>query len=97
MDCLVVDVAEGGSKCHPFGRNAAHEVLVFPPEFSCSSVLVQHGNGIDRPTIRLGLALLLREAQGRSFIAEMKTCLGFRILCDLRWGIRKLDSGLLYR
>jgi len=47
--------------------------LFFAPEFSRSSVLVQHGSGIDRPTIvprligeeshpRLGLALILLEA-----------------------------------
>jgi len=73
MDRLMMYVAEGGSKRHPLGRRAAHEVLVFAPEFSRSSVLVQHGSGIDRPTIvprligeeshpRLGLALILPEA-----------------------------------
>lgn len=73
MDRLMMYVAEGGSKRHPPGRSAAHEVLVFAPEFSRSSVLVQHGGGIDRPTIvprligdeshpRLGLPLILSEA-----------------------------------
>lgn len=73
MDRLMMYVAEGGSKRYPLGRSAAHEVLVFAPEFIRSSVLVQHGSGIDRPTIvhrligeeshpRLGLALILPEA-----------------------------------
>ena len=72
---LMMYVAEGGSKRHPLGRSAADEVLVFAPEFSRSRVLVQHGIGIDRQTIvtrvigeeshpRLGLALILLEAQG---------------------------------
>ena len=75
MDRLMMYVAEGGSKRHPLGRSAAHEVLVFAPEFSRSSVMVQHGIGIDRQTIvarvigegshpRLGRALILPEAQG---------------------------------
>jgi len=56
-------------------RSSADEVLVFAPEFSRFRVLVQHGIGIDRQTIvtrvigeeshpRLGLALILLEAQG---------------------------------
>jgi hypothetical protein len=75
MDRLVMYVAEGGSKRHPLGRSAADEVLVFAPEFSRSRNLVQHGIGIDRQTIvarvigeeshpRLGLALILLDAQG---------------------------------
>ena len=75
MDRLRMYVAEGGSKRHPLGRSAADEVLVFAPEFSRSRVLVQYGTGIDRQTIvarvigeeshpRLGLALILLEAQG---------------------------------
>ena len=75
MDRLMMYVAEAGSKCHPLGRSAADEVLVFAPEFSRSRVLVQHSIGIDRPTIiprvigeeshpRLGLALILLEAYG---------------------------------
>lgn len=51
MDRLVMYVAEGGSKRHPLGRRTAHEVLAFAPEFSRSFVLVQHGSGVDRPTI----------------------------------------------
>ena len=73
MDRLMMYVAEGGCKRHPLGRSAADEVLVLAPEFSRSSVLVQHGIGIDRQTIvprvigeeshpRLGLALILLEA-----------------------------------
>ena len=72
---LMMYVAEGGSKRHPLGRSAADEVLVVAPEFSRSRVMVQHGTGIDRRTIvarvigeeshpRLGLALILPEAQG---------------------------------
>jgi len=75
MGRLMMYVAEGGSKRHPLGRSAADEVLVFAPEFSRSRVVVQHGTGIDRQTIearvigeeshpRLGLALILLEAQG---------------------------------
>jgi len=75
MDRLMMYVAEGGSNRHPLGRSAADEVLVFAPEFSRSRVLVQLGTGIDRQTIvarvigeksypRLGLALILPEAQG---------------------------------
>jgi len=75
MGRLMMYVAEGGSKRHPLGRSAADEVLVFAPEFSRSRVLVQHGTGTDRQTIvarvtgkefhpRLGLALILLEAQG---------------------------------
>ena len=73
MDRLMMYVAEGGSKRHPLGRSAADEVLVVAPEFSRSSVMVQHGIGIgiDRQTIvpRLigeeshpRLALILLEA-----------------------------------
>ena len=73
MDRLMMYVVEVGSKRHPLGRSAAHEVLVFAQEFSRSSVLVQQGIGIDRQTIvprlireeshpRLGLALILLEA-----------------------------------
>jgi len=72
---LLMYVAEGGSKRHPLGRSAANEVRVFAPEFSRSRVLVQHGIGIDRQTVvsrvigeeshpRLGLALILLEAEG---------------------------------
>ena len=73
IDRLMMYVAKGGSKRHPLGRSAAHEVLVFAREFSRSSFLVQHGIGIDRQTIvprliekeshpRLGLTLILAEA-----------------------------------
>ena len=73
LDRLMMYVAKGGSKRHPLGRSAAHDVLVVAPEFSRSSVLIQHGSGIDRPTIvprligeeshpRLGMALILPEA-----------------------------------
>ena len=68
MDLLMMYVAEGGSKRHPLGRSAAHEVLVFAPEFSRSSILVQRGIGIEPGLIgeeshpRLGLALILPEA-----------------------------------
>jgi len=71
MDRLMMYVVEGGSKRHPLGRSAAHEVRVFAREFSRSSVLVQRGIGIDRQTIvphligeeshPLGLALILPE------------------------------------
>jgi len=72
---LMMYVAEGGSERHPLGRSAANEVRVFAPEFSRSRVLVQHGIGIDRQTVvsrvigeeshpRLGLALILLEAEG---------------------------------
>src|ERR1700690_962790 len=76
MDRLMMYVGEGGSKRHPLGWSAADELLVFAPEFSRSRVLVQHGIGIDRQTMvapviigdeshpRLGLALILPEAQG---------------------------------
>jgi hypothetical protein len=74
MDRLMMYVTEGGKR-HPLGRSAAEEVLVFAPEFSRPSVLIQHGIGIERQTIvprligeeshpRLGLALILPEAQG---------------------------------
>ena len=73
MDRLMMYLAEGGSKRHPLGRSAADEVLVFAPEFSFSSVLVQYGISIDGRTIvlrligeeshpRLGLALISAEA-----------------------------------
>ena len=72
LDGLTMYLAEGGSKHHPLGRSAAHEVLVCAPEFSRPSVLVQHSSGIDKPTIvprltgkeslpRLGLTLILPE------------------------------------
>jgi hypothetical protein len=72
LDGLMMYLAERGSKHHPLGRRAAHEVLVCAPEFSRSSVLVQHGSGIDKPTIvprltgeeslpRRALALILHE------------------------------------
>ena len=75
MDRLIMYVAEGGSKRHPLGLSAAEEILVFAPEFSRSSVPVQHGIGIDRQTIvprvigeeshpRLSLALILLDAYG---------------------------------
>jgi hypothetical protein len=75
MDRLMMYGADGGSKRHPIGRSAADGVLVFAPEFSRSSVPVQHGIGIDKQTIvarvigeeshpRLGLTLILLEAQG---------------------------------
>jgi hypothetical protein len=73
MNRLMMYVAEGGSKRHPLGRSAGDEILAVAPEFSRSSVMVQHGIGIDRQTIvprligeeshpRLGLALILLEA-----------------------------------
>ena len=75
VDRLMMHVAEVGSKRQPLGRSAADEVLVFAPEFSRSSVLVQRGIGIDRHTIGagvigeeshppIGLALILLKAQG---------------------------------
>jgi len=75
MDRLMMRMAVGGSKRHPLGRSAAGKKPVLAPEFSRSCVLVQHGIGIDELTIvarvigeeshpRLGLALLLLEAQG---------------------------------
>src|SRR5579859_2294124 len=93
MDRPIMTLAEGGSKRHPLGRSAADEVLVLAPEFSSSRVQVHHGMGIDRQTIvaramgeeshpRLGLALILLEAQGQSFVGEMKMCLGLRDRCD---------------
>ena len=63
----------GANVIHLVG-SAADEVLVFAPEFSRSRVLVQHATDTDRQTIarvigeeshpRLGLALILPEAQG---------------------------------
>jgi len=47
MDRLMMYVPEGGSKRHPPGWRATHEALVFTPEFSRSSILVQRGIGID--------------------------------------------------
>ena len=47
MDRLTMYVAEGGSKRHPLGGSTAHEALVFAPEFSRCSILIQHGIGID--------------------------------------------------
>jgi hypothetical protein len=99
-DRLMMYVAEGRSKRHQFGRMAADEVPVFAPELSRSCVLTQHGIDIDRQTIvaraigeeshpRLGLALILLEAQRESIVAKMLMCLG------LRRGIRKLDTALL--
>src|SRR5271166_3811143 len=58
MDRLITYVAEGGSKRHPFGRSAAHEVLVFAPEFSRSRVLLPSSIVIDRQTI---VARVIRE------------------------------------
>jgi len=74
MDRLMMYVAEGGCKRHPFVWSAVDEVLVLTPEFSRSRIPVQHGIGIDRQTIvagvigeeshpRFGLALILLEAQ----------------------------------
>ena len=74
-DRLITYLAKGGSKRRPLGRSVADEVLVFAPEFSRARALVQHGIGIDRQAIvtraigeeshpRLGLALILPEAQG---------------------------------
>jgi hypothetical protein len=46
-DRLMMYVAEGGSKRHPLGVSTADEALVFAPEFSRCSILIQHGIGID--------------------------------------------------
>ena len=102
MGRLMMYMAEGGSKRRPLGRSAADEVPVWAPESNRFCVVTRHSIDIDRPKIvaraigeesqpQLGLALILRKDQGKSFVGEMQMCL------DRRRGIRKWDSTLRSR
>lgn len=98
MGRLTMYIHERGTKRRPLGRSASDEVPVRTRELNLS-VLTRQSVDIARPAVvgraigeecqpRLGLAPILREDQGKSFVGEMQPCL------DRRRGIRKWDSTL---